>query len=166
MIRRPPRSTLSSSSAASDVYKRQEWKDTRSAVYVTLVKENQHFWDQLLDRSSGPGIKFDLGRWVDIPSSDEHRDLGDGMAISVQQLTASGALEAAVNTHSLLVVLLHFPWCTKWTRRPNEVDVLAEFNRATVVHSLGDYGEVAWGWVDLRENKRCLLYTSPSPRDS
>eukprot|EP00656_Telonema_subtile_P001961 TRINITY_DN10851_c0_g1_i4.p1 TRINITY_DN10851_c0_g1~~TRINITY_DN10851_c0_g1_i4.p1 ORF type:complete len:149 (-),score=29.69 TRINITY_DN10851_c0_g1_i4:84-530(-) len=26
MIRRPPRSTLSSSSAASDVYKRQEWK--------------------------------------------------------------------------------------------------------------------------------------------
>eukprot|EP00826_Nyctotherus_ovalis_P004412 TRINITY_DN10952_c0_g3_i3.p3 TRINITY_DN10952_c0_g3~~TRINITY_DN10952_c0_g3_i3.p3 ORF type:complete len:114 (-),score=3.25 TRINITY_DN10952_c0_g3_i3:1284-1604(-) len=26
MIRRPPRSTLSSSSAASDVYKRQHWK--------------------------------------------------------------------------------------------------------------------------------------------
>src|SRR5664280_2227934 len=27
MIRRPPRSTLSSSSAASDVYKRQQWKE-------------------------------------------------------------------------------------------------------------------------------------------
>ena len=39
MIRRPPRSTLSSSSAASDVYKRQEKYGYR--VY-SLIVENRH----------------------------------------------------------------------------------------------------------------------------
>ena len=64
MIRRPPRSTLSSSSAASDVYKRQKealrsiglladdaqrditemrslleaWRDTRKSIWSTIVK--------------------------------------------------------------------------------------------------------------------------------
>ena len=32
MIRRPPRSTLDRSSAASDVYKRQKWWDTKSII--------------------------------------------------------------------------------------------------------------------------------------
>src|SRR5678815_5892267 len=37
MIRRPPRSTLDRSSAASDVYKRQEWyQGTADAVYQNL----------------------------------------------------------------------------------------------------------------------------------
>src|SRR5665648_865666 len=37
MIRRPPRSTLSSSSAASDVYKRQSRSCTASDVFRTVV---------------------------------------------------------------------------------------------------------------------------------
>src|SRR5674536_395644 len=35
MIRRPPRSTLSSSSAASDVYKRQAWTCTDTGLSVS-----------------------------------------------------------------------------------------------------------------------------------
>src|SRR5674536_372052 len=46
LIRRPPRSTLSSSSAASDVYKRQalpfeSWKDTLATL---------HIWTQMVGK--------------------------------------------------------------------------------------------------------------------
>jgi len=54
MIRRPPRSTLSSSSAASDVYKRQEvtrYQEENGEIYmvlgnVAILKENslQTIW--------------------------------------------------------------------------------------------------------------------------
>ena len=42
MIRRPPRSTLSSSSAASDVYKRQEvpWEEDTSGVFSNTSSQN------------------------------------------------------------------------------------------------------------------------------
>ena len=41
MIRRPPRSTLDRSSAASDVYKRQEWERyvSRQARWVDFVDD-------------------------------------------------------------------------------------------------------------------------------
>eukprot|EP00656_Telonema_subtile_P015292 TRINITY_DN17996_c0_g1_i1.p1 TRINITY_DN17996_c0_g1~~TRINITY_DN17996_c0_g1_i1.p1 ORF type:complete len:129 (+),score=32.24 TRINITY_DN17996_c0_g1_i1:57-443(+) len=51
MIRRPPRSTLSSSSAASDVYKRQEYggvsmsnmADSERAISTEELLKNQHW---------------------------------------------------------------------------------------------------------------------------
>ncbi|GKR55035.1 hypothetical protein KAM475_41820 [Aeromonas caviae] len=39
MIRRPPRSTLSSSSAASDVYKRQDGDETLQLMDMLLAKK-------------------------------------------------------------------------------------------------------------------------------
>src|SRR5664279_6189487 len=40
MIRRPPRSTLSSSSAASDVYKRQFLNRTKYGLWIRAVKQD------------------------------------------------------------------------------------------------------------------------------
>src|SRR5664280_2278865 len=41
MIRRPPRSTLSSSSAASDVYKRQDLEVAQLESYLAVAREQQ-----------------------------------------------------------------------------------------------------------------------------
>ena len=67
MIRRPPRSTLSSSSAASDVYKRQVWRkrcagvgdavrsrlDIVSPVLWTCVWKRKCFWEEKIRRGEG-----------------------------------------------------------------------------------------------------------------
>eukprot|EP00828_Plagiopyla_frontata_P007166 TRINITY_DN13309_c0_g1_i4.p2 TRINITY_DN13309_c0_g1~~TRINITY_DN13309_c0_g1_i4.p2 ORF type:complete len:145 (+),score=34.27 TRINITY_DN13309_c0_g1_i4:81-515(+) len=48
MIRRPPRSTLSSSSAASDVYKRQVYICHNNTIYGTTYKELPEVGDKIL----------------------------------------------------------------------------------------------------------------------
>ena len=136
-----------------------DWKSSESAVYITLAKEQEHFWDALVEppcaRHLGPRLKYDLGRWIDIPSDDENRDMSDSLAGPVAVLTEDAELQRAVKAHSLVVVLMHYPWCTKWARRPNEINVLEEFNRAAVTDaSLKRFGEVVWGFADLRRNKR------------
>src|SRR5664279_3239489 len=59
MIRRPPRSTLSSSSAASDVYKRQPWKGAARNTYLA-ARELRAFTPPVLlirdDQSSNPTV--------------------------------------------------------------------------------------------------------------
>src|SRR5664279_2640345 len=68
MIRRPPRSTLSSSSAASDVYKRQELVLLLGGILVHLGQGTSH--DAVLD---GKGVEVEhvlqhifglLSRWA------------------------------------------------------------------------------------------------------
>eukprot|EP00656_Telonema_subtile_P012887 TRINITY_DN16529_c0_g1_i1.p1 TRINITY_DN16529_c0_g1~~TRINITY_DN16529_c0_g1_i1.p1 ORF type:complete len:236 (+),score=16.26 TRINITY_DN16529_c0_g1_i1:86-793(+) len=51
MIRRPPRSTLSSSSAASDVYKRQEYGDGHLHVMAQGARQYQAYLDELDGRN-------------------------------------------------------------------------------------------------------------------
>src|SRR5664280_3653893 len=57
MIRRPPRSTLSSSSAASDVYKRQDgfWvandPSDENIVYTETQYGNAALWDKKIEES-------------------------------------------------------------------------------------------------------------------
>src|SRR5664280_3752554 len=68
MIRRPPRSTLSSSSAASDVYKRQ-------AVERLLDGQHVRVGGGLLDEALGTGGKGVVGvvhQHVAIPQGGEH----------------------------------------------------------------------------------------------
>eukprot|EP00658_Telonema_sp_P-2_P071743 TRINITY_DN6096_c0_g1_i1.p1 TRINITY_DN6096_c0_g1~~TRINITY_DN6096_c0_g1_i1.p1 ORF type:complete len:315 (-),score=42.54 TRINITY_DN6096_c0_g1_i1:118-1062(-) len=62
MIRRPPRSTLSSSSAASDVYKRQQFTHCLSGMLVdkeVALKLNETFQAQLINSCSAqPAFEF------------------------------------------------------------------------------------------------------------
>ena len=53
MIRRPPRSTLSSSSAASDVYKRQR-KMCRRANRIIVESRRDHYTTKIRDASGDP----------------------------------------------------------------------------------------------------------------
>eukprot|EP00656_Telonema_subtile_P015482 TRINITY_DN18120_c0_g1_i1.p1 TRINITY_DN18120_c0_g1~~TRINITY_DN18120_c0_g1_i1.p1 ORF type:complete len:276 (-),score=67.94 TRINITY_DN18120_c0_g1_i1:290-1117(-) len=53
MIRRPPRSTLSSSSAASDVYKRQVSTQSTGAAERHLTREQPHLACVAIDQRSG-----------------------------------------------------------------------------------------------------------------
>ena len=49
MIRRPPRSTLSPSSAASDVYKRQAWNNTLSVAQQSVIMHRHGAKIELFD---------------------------------------------------------------------------------------------------------------------
>eukprot|EP00658_Telonema_sp_P-2_P053329 TRINITY_DN41815_c0_g1_i1.p1 TRINITY_DN41815_c0_g1~~TRINITY_DN41815_c0_g1_i1.p1 ORF type:complete len:105 (-),score=28.41 TRINITY_DN41815_c0_g1_i1:175-489(-) len=104
MIRRPPRSTLSSSSAASDVYKRQRGKSRLE----TLVLSSNYFSCR-------------------VPSLDSASRLGVGAFLEPQ---AEARLKAL-----------------KQITKPGYAmeDILDTY---------------------IEPNATCLLYTSPSPRDS
>src|SRR5674536_373912 len=67
MIRRPPRSTLSSSSAASDVYKRQLRQRPRLGEHEDLLAEDHEGGNGL---DPGPGSKLALGFGVDLGEDD------------------------------------------------------------------------------------------------
>src|SRR5665648_798578 len=73
MIRRPPRSTLSSSSAASDVYKRQGEPQRPTPAGE---QHRHHMLELLLDGREGPGeLRVDLGSQL----LDEGAELVDGL---------------------------------------------------------------------------------------
>src|SRR5664280_3860993 len=86
MIRRPPRSTLSSSSAASDVYKRQVWEEL--AEIEELARAGAAV--QVRGRYTvhprfGPQINL-RGLEAAAPGSYDPGDLLDGPAHGVEQM--------------------------------------------------------------------------------
>src|SRR5665648_1116071 len=83
MIRRPPRSTLSSSSAASDVYKRQGEPQRPTPAGE---QHRHHMLELLLDGQEGPGeLRVDLGSEL----LDEGAELVDGL-LEIAALFAQG----------------------------------------------------------------------------
>src|SRR5665648_1043921 len=68
MIRRPPRSTLSSSSAASDVYKRQPGQEPADVLdtFASSYYNKAYMWPGLKahwrTRETSPETTFDQGR--------------------------------------------------------------------------------------------------------
>src|SRR5450756_1662681 len=70
MIRRPPRSTQSRSSAASDVYKRQDLNNNGDVVGYGQSPSGVHMDTPILWRG---GTAIDLGRW---PGGTESRAYG------------------------------------------------------------------------------------------
>src|SRR5664280_2524866 len=61
MIRRPPRSTLSSSSAASDVYKRRETGHRLNTSRHRSVTSRRPGWARAVDCRPGPGASGVVG---------------------------------------------------------------------------------------------------------
>ena len=84
MIRGPPRSTLSSSSAASDVYKRQEiqralFSAVKAAQSIPELPDHRE-WDQLSD----------IGK-------DRHKELHNALIVAVIDLIAVSQGESVEN---------------------------------------------------------------------
>eukprot|EP00658_Telonema_sp_P-2_P075632 TRINITY_DN65279_c0_g1_i1.p1 TRINITY_DN65279_c0_g1~~TRINITY_DN65279_c0_g1_i1.p1 ORF type:complete len:104 (+),score=39.28 TRINITY_DN65279_c0_g1_i1:45-356(+) len=68
MIRQPPRSTLSSSSAASDVYKRQFYKSMSTAVKLTTMDKDgfrAHIYHK--DQKTKYDVLHDAGTSCNVP---------------------------------------------------------------------------------------------------
>src|SRR5664280_1318675 len=146
MIRRPPRSTLSSSSAASDVYKRQnEWRalydelrkkfSERALVGAGLVVEGEggKVWDRFRDRITIP-IRSARGRIIAY----------GGRALGDENPKYLNSPETSLFSKGHVLFALD-----------RAMRAFPKANRAVVVE----------GYFDCIALHRCLLYTSPSPRD-
>jgi len=57
---------------------------------------------------------------------------------------------ATLDRHELLVVFMHYPWCVKWMKRPNAINVQSEYNQAAAKHT---DPRVRFAYIDLRRNK-------------
>ena len=180
MIRRPPRSTLSSSSAASDVYKRQkmDWKQiTASSVGV---------WRDKLDIITHPGRRggtdFMNNKAMQVkrskPTSPLYYWTMDGWDAELlyqknengrttyhNRLTVVVVLDPCVNYPIGFSIGTHeTPELIKAALR-NAVNHTAElFGQRYRTHQLQSDHYAMKALTPLYEG--CLLYTSPSPRDS
>src|SRR5450756_682437 len=151
MIRRPPRSTQSRSSAASDVYKRQ------AARAIAFLKEN----------NAGRATFLPLNKLK--PVHRETLQARDGIidyAINLIQFDpAYTAAFSYVFGRTVVVTELE-------TAR----DLIGKYRMVTLEGELLEVSGAMTGGIDRRAlkfiagdekelHKLCLLYTSPSPRD-
>eukprot|EP00658_Telonema_sp_P-2_P035869 TRINITY_DN26026_c0_g1_i1.p1 TRINITY_DN26026_c0_g1~~TRINITY_DN26026_c0_g1_i1.p1 ORF type:complete len:126 (+),score=20.33 TRINITY_DN26026_c0_g1_i1:33-410(+) len=125
MIRRPPRSTLSSSSAASDVYKRQVEDNPLHEEAIGVANPMRHRWNgiQLIQERWGRGgTVIDQQR----PNGDEHDESFKGEFLCLEHAACQ---------------------CLEHDKR-------------------GRAQQPGGGALPYAVVVACLLYTSPSPRDS
>eukprot|EP00658_Telonema_sp_P-2_P051482 TRINITY_DN39550_c0_g1_i2.p1 TRINITY_DN39550_c0_g1~~TRINITY_DN39550_c0_g1_i2.p1 ORF type:complete len:177 (+),score=54.34 TRINITY_DN39550_c0_g1_i2:97-627(+) len=176
MIRRPPRSTLSSSSAASDVYKRQinaEYGDFITAMGALLSKI-------FPNPGASVGPQVILGNAVQIVGSMAlARYLADPGALSDTErlvylakmtLAPLCLLQWAVfEFHALSRLPSNImPWQDKSASddNPSYAIKMARAAAQTFEQSVVAFGTNAALALTLASPNACLLYTSPSPRDS
>ena len=171
MIRRPPRSTLSSSSAASDVYKRQHftWAGTYVLEAATFLYPDVNFI--LADADCVPTSLFEVEELVHLaqhlyPQAPPHHTNGAVLLVSEPHAELNAgfvcigrrdgkrltAQKDWVEAAKLLVASRErFLLTSKTPKDPTEAAMsgllLTPLLGCTALHSL------------------CLLYTSPSPRD-
>eukprot|EP00658_Telonema_sp_P-2_P059520 TRINITY_DN4851_c0_g2_i5.p1 TRINITY_DN4851_c0_g2~~TRINITY_DN4851_c0_g2_i5.p1 ORF type:complete len:130 (+),score=28.70 TRINITY_DN4851_c0_g2_i5:92-481(+) len=129
MIRRPPRSTLSSSSAASDVYKRQSFMCGRSRAAGTMASYSTAVRNQL---NVPLAPQTDGSQWT--PSHNLH----PGQQVPV--LTSEEG--------QLVLRPMRWGLHPSFSKPDSKPDFFRMFNCRS------------------ESCDTCLLYTSPSPRDS
>eukprot|EP01017_Pseudomicrothorax_dubius_P015352 TRINITY_DN17725_c0_g1_i2.p1 TRINITY_DN17725_c0_g1~~TRINITY_DN17725_c0_g1_i2.p1 ORF type:complete len:159 (-),score=48.38 TRINITY_DN17725_c0_g1_i2:10-486(-) len=148
MIRRPPRSTQSRSSAASDVYKRQsqEGKKAESSVTAQSVKQNGN---EVMKEEKGSALGSLLLQLY--------------TANSVQNSTSSYSFDTLFQQSRLSNEKSIPPLHSIYTPMDELLESLPtstpkeETSKKTL-----DEREKAFAFLDIYY---CLLYTSPSPRD-
>ena len=161
MIRRPPRSTQGVSSAASDVYKRQDWKGGTevSAQDQTAEQKTREFvWPDEgtpLDRALGEHLQALLTHSEVIPRvPKDSRGLvcphGRPLEHRCEDCGRKAYQESWICQHGI-GVFLHCDRCRGEPTDPRQWNVQLVLAR-----------NLDW---DLYLLNDCLLYTSPSPRD-
>src|SRR5678809_1672789 len=99
MIRRPPRSTLDRSSAASDVYKRQarrSWIVSKRGLPISLkMRHDEHYVDALASSAGTP-----IGRLVPIdridPNPDQPRQVMGDLSELMASIVEKGIIEPLI----------------------------------------------------------------------
>eukprot|EP00658_Telonema_sp_P-2_P007511 TRINITY_DN12800_c0_g1_i1.p1 TRINITY_DN12800_c0_g1~~TRINITY_DN12800_c0_g1_i1.p1 ORF type:complete len:154 (-),score=44.85 TRINITY_DN12800_c0_g1_i1:123-584(-) len=153
MIRRPPRSTLSSSSAASDVYKRQ---DKVSAAVLEINDSDLNF-----GFGSGGASKTTTTFTPTTTSSSLHSLGDDAKGVYVSRICRRWRVRTS---------LRRLRGHTDAIAQYNQLRVLQELVHSQVGNDGGGDDDEAKGVITPSPlsplSTLCLLYTSPSPRDS
>ena len=153
MIRRPPRSTPKPSSAASDVYKRQ------TLAWLMMDREIQQ---NEAYRGAGSTASVLLLHSLDVPTAPWYAS--EYLAVTTVQLGDTRLVLCDAETgEAIPLTRLHHP------DDPIESDRLSRQGAGVLTDSFGEsrfLGTLAntRSFGDTQA-KRCLLYTSPSPRD-
>eukprot|EP00658_Telonema_sp_P-2_P075550 TRINITY_DN65147_c0_g1_i1.p1 TRINITY_DN65147_c0_g1~~TRINITY_DN65147_c0_g1_i1.p1 ORF type:complete len:172 (-),score=63.01 TRINITY_DN65147_c0_g1_i1:103-618(-) len=171
MIRRPPRSTLSSSSAASDVYKRQSFnlkayddavgyatkakaciEATKNKDMAKLMEVNEFIGHIQLKQGKLKDAKvtFDaVLSWIDVDSKSAMPMVSVAAREMRRTVLLGVGLSIEAEAHALVA---------------QGSDAKSVFSNALdrLVESLDAHIEAG----DVHSVRDCLLYTSPSPRDS
>eukprot|EP00658_Telonema_sp_P-2_P064418 TRINITY_DN5339_c0_g1_i2.p1 TRINITY_DN5339_c0_g1~~TRINITY_DN5339_c0_g1_i2.p1 ORF type:complete len:158 (-),score=49.52 TRINITY_DN5339_c0_g1_i2:76-549(-) len=157
MIRRPPRSTLSSSSAASDVYKRQtldnaiEQKCQNVAIQRTIWRRTlAALRKELCDQQEEARSELERDRLEDFESIAELSITSKNIAI-MKTAKNGGKKKAAVAA----TAKKESTPCASAIASPKGEEDVEVFLTAEEKYE-----------KDMKEYLDCLLYTSPSPRDS
>ena len=159
MIRRPPRSTQGVSSAASDVYKRQEFEQ-----WLECYREDAEYWMPAWDvddtLTTDPQSEISLIYYPDRSGLEDRV-----FRIRTERSSATSIPEPRTNHNITNVEILE--------RRDGEVDVRFNWISYYFRYNHTDhYFGTTFVTLDtsgkqpvIAKKKICLLYTSPSPRD-
>eukprot|EP00658_Telonema_sp_P-2_P022135 TRINITY_DN1883_c0_g1_i12.p1 TRINITY_DN1883_c0_g1~~TRINITY_DN1883_c0_g1_i12.p1 ORF type:complete len:182 (-),score=66.54 TRINITY_DN1883_c0_g1_i12:107-652(-) len=181
MIRRPPRSTLSSSSAASDVYKRQVSTQSTGQHHRNMdVQREKAFQKQPhmfagkcrnLTRGSRKGARFvkSCGLGFKTPTTAMEGRYIDKKCpftgnVSIRGKIIKGLVAGSGKmTNTITVRREYMHYQTKYKRYEKRHKMVSAHCTPAFTPVKGD--EVTLGQCRPL-SKTCLLYTSPSPRDS
>src|SRR5450756_3252989 len=168
MIRRPPRSTQSRSSAASDVYKRQiSMQPTDGLVRGTEVVNTGSPIMVPVGNATKGHVFNTLGKPMDVPSVDAdtywpiHRQ-----APAYDQLESKTEMfETGIKVIDLLAPYVQGGKIGMFGGAGVGKTVVIQEMIYRVAENFGGVSVFAGVGERTREGNDCLLYTSPSPRD-
>ena len=159
MIRRPPRSTLSSSSAASDVYKRQIKSSTSDGLASMMRDANGEpsilirYLERYTSYQYVLSATNDGGTTLGVPSRPWLTDVKEGSLRKAPHTESTGS---ASYTITWIGQASHCRPQLRWSIESKRKGAGTKWVSLATDISASTY---------TTHNLRCLLYTSPSPRD-
>eukprot|EP00657_Telonema_sp_P-1_P009797 TRINITY_DN4045_c0_g1_i1.p1 TRINITY_DN4045_c0_g1~~TRINITY_DN4045_c0_g1_i1.p1 ORF type:complete len:183 (+),score=67.23 TRINITY_DN4045_c0_g1_i1:106-654(+) len=172
MIRRPPRSTQSRSSAASDVYKRQaqtgaEWMARAGNLSVLLCFAGSLAVNAIYFDGSESSIFLLAPIFLLLETKDTFLEGAHRYFVPV--LVCTGGVSITV------IAKLHFGFILRYLHLPTEHCatstwfLIAQHTIVLLVTLPSHYHTLEYLWFKAAQSTTqlwlCLLYTSPSPRD-
>ena len=160
MIRRPPRSTLDRSSAASDVYKRQYWhsqdKDHFEFPAPAFVKNRITY--VCANYPLCPGVSFSeqmhsCRKLLSFLTENIHQYVDAPKGFQLSGHSAGGQIAAMLAS-------------TNWIKEG--FPTVPQIDSVLALSGIYDLNPILFleKNKEIRLNQDCLLYTSPSPRDA